>query len=115
MRFVAALLLLPLAGCFCTNEARWGLIVRVHDGSGTPINTATITVVDGDYTDTITYFDLGEPGAYYGAAEHEGTVHVTIAAPGFETVELDGVEIEQHHDACQHVITTSRDVEMVAI
>lgn len=91
----------------CTAVYAYGLTVHLKDAStGAKITNATLTLVDGDYSEVMTTF---EAGTYIGAGERGGRYTLTAAAPGYETRVIDNILITE--DIC-HVIGISLDVEL---
>lgn len=85
----------------CTTEGRFGLNVTVRDAQG-PVCGATVTAVDGDYSETLmTFGGAGVPACpYTGAAERAGTYTITVVS-GARSKTVTGVVVG--HDEC-HVI-----------
>jgi len=111
MRFlILATLLLsgPVAcgGGACTADARAGLSVSVVDsGTLARVCTATVTVTDGSYSETLGMSvpppeDGGPPCFYYGAFERAGTYAVDARAEGRES-RVTGIVVTK--DDC-HVV-----------
>ena len=122
MKFIGALsvLTLFLVGCppvmdpvICTEIFVFGLNVTVTDGNGDPVPSATLTLVEGDYTEIMTEIDpMGQSGVYVGAGERAGTYSLTIEAKGFNTVTLDEITIDA--DVC-HVIPVELVLSLSAL
>ena len=112
-----ALLSLLLAGLpftFCQNDgiictAEWvsGVTVNLTDAAtGEPITGATLTLTEGDYTET-----MENPGSgfYSGAGERPGTYTLTIGATGYESQTRTDLVV---HDAPCHVIPVELDIAL---
>ena len=70
-------------GAACTTEYRWGVNLTIRDArTQQPITTATATLVDGAYRETITLQSFAT--SYLGAGEREGTYTLTVTAPGYQ-------------------------------
>jgi hypothetical protein len=99
---------LLLSGCAdmgCDAVAYSGVGVSVTDrATGQPITTATVTLRDGDYVEVLT-----ENESYTGAWERPGDYEITVDAPGYQTVVLEDVVVEQGD--C-HVVSVQKSVAM---
>ncbi len=72
-------------GGACTTQYVWGVVLTLRDArTQQPINTATVTLVDGSYREELTMPLF--PDAYYGAGEREGTYTITVSAPGYQPI-----------------------------
>ena len=73
------------AGGFCTDLYAYGLNVTVSDGSTfQPVCDATVTAVDGEYTETLMPLPASSSScAYVGAGERPGTYTVTASKSGY--------------------------------
>ena len=77
---------LSLPGCLetqaCTTEFRFGVNVTVRNANGgAPVVGATVTIVEGTYSETLS--PIGPAGSYAGAGEREGGYTLSVSAPGF--------------------------------
>lgn len=106
-------ILVLVGGCFvlpggivCTEQFVYGVNVSVSDENGDAVTGATLTLTDGDYTETMDEISDGE---YVGAGERAGTYSLTVEAAGFESVTIDDIEVNA--DEC-HVLPESREVEL---
>ncbi len=93
-------------GIACTQIYVYGLNVSVTDENGDPVAGATLTLSDGNYSETMME---GQPGQYVGAGERSGIYSLTIEAAGFQTMQIDNIVVTR--DIC-HVIPVSREVEL---
>lgn len=115
-----SLVTLFLVGCpsvmdpvICTAEFVFGLNVTVTDGNGDPVPGATLTLVEGDYTEIMMEIDAaGQPGVYVGVGERAGTYSLTIRADGFDRVTIDEITIDA--DEC-HVIPVGLTLSLSAL
>lgn len=118
MRFLLAVLLipgLPFGDCLmdeqilCTLEFVYGVNVTVTDSAtGEPIEGATLTLTDGDYSEAME--DLSA-GSYAGAGERAGTYDLTIEAEGFDSALIENIVVES--DIC-HVVPVALDIALTA-
>ncbi len=100
-------------GVICTEIFAYGLNVTVTDGTGDPVSGATLTLVEGDYTEIMMEIDaIGQPGVYVGAGERAGTYSLTIEADAHETVTLDDIAVVA--DEC-HVIPVGLTLSLTAL
>ncbi len=100
-------------GVICTEIFAYGLNATVTDGNGDPVAGATLTLVEGDYTETMIEIDpMGQTGVYVGAGERAGTYSLTIEAEGFDTITLDDIAIDA--DEC-HVIPVGLTLSLTAL
>ena len=104
---------LPLAGCLtddggdvvCTEIFVSGVNATVTNAdTGGVIEGVTLTLTEGDYTETM--MELS-PGNYAGAGERAGTYTLTVEAEGFETQTIEDIVVDA--DEC-HVIPVSETV-----
>ena len=115
-----SLVTLFLLGCpavmdpvICTEIFVFGLNVTITDGNGDSVSGATLTLVEGDYTEIMMEIDpMGQSGVYVGAGERAGTYSLTIEADGFDTVTLDDIPIDA--DVC-HVIPVELVLSLTAL
>ncbi len=117
---IVPLLLLSLAACgaaapdevVCTMQAVAGLNIRAQDAvSQAPLCNAVVTADDGT-GDPERLEKLGEPDCVYaGAWEREGTYAVTVTAPGYRPVTLEGLVVSAGE--C-HVTPVQRTVNLEA-
>lgn len=92
---------------FCTEIYVYGLTVNVTDAdTDEPLAGAVLTLVDGDYEETMMAFPSG---GYVGAGERAGTYVLTVAADGYLTQTIEDIAIDE--DEC-HVIPVTRDVAL---
>ena len=71
-------------GLACTDIYVFGLNVTVKDdATGTPICDATVTAVDGAYTETLQVQAFGGDCTYAGAGERAGNYTITATKSGF--------------------------------
>jgi len=99
----------PLAGSsdlVCTEVFVYGLTVTLTDDNGVPITGATLTLTDGNYSETLQEL---ENGVYVGAGERAGTYTLAIAADGYMPVTVEHIVVNA--DEC-HVIPVARDVSL---
>lgn len=89
---------------FCTTEVKAGLNVSVHliqSSSSIPISDGvTVVATDGNYTETLQFFDAQNP-IFYGAYERTGTYTITVSKPGRRTYVSQPIVLTR--DIC-HVI-----------
>lgn len=106
---------LALCGCgligddgrVCTALYAYGISVNITDGTtGEPVTDATLTLIDGDYSETMQPFPSG---GYAGAGERQGTYTLVIEVPGVPVETIDEIAVD--HDGC-HVIGVAFDVEV---
>ena len=117
---LVSLVALLLVGCppvmdpvVCTEIFVLGLNVTITDGHGDPVAGATLTLVEGDCTETMIEIDaMGQTGVYVGAGERAGTYSLTIEAEGFDTITLDDIAIDA--DEC-HVIPVGLTLSLTAL
>lgn len=100
--------IIPGDGIVCTEIFVYGLNVTVTDVNGNPIAGATLTLTDGDYTETMEEIRDGE---YVGAGERAGTYTMRVDADGFVTQTITDIVIDE--DEC-HVIPVAREVTLTA-
>ena len=95
----------------CTDEARAGLTITVVDAwNGRIPIPATITLTDGNYTETVGPDTIGgEPGLYAAAWERPGVYDIQVSSPGYDLVTVQDVEVRA--DEC-HVITEQLEVPL---
>lgn len=95
----------------CTDEAVAGITAYVIDStSGDPICDATVTLVDGSYTETAREISPDSGNCYYaGAFERAGTYDVNVSAPNKNDVTDANVVVSQ--GAC-HVLPQTVTIEM---
>jgi len=86
----------------CTEEARAGLNVTVSLGAMSSITGEGVTVVakDGNYTETLTYFNAQDP-IFSGAYERSGNYILTVSKEGYQTYTSGVISVKR--DEC-HVI-----------
>ncbi len=77
----------------CDLSLRFGLNVTVQASDQTPICDATVTAVDGTYTETLMPLPGGDC-AYVGAGERAGTYRIRAEKTGFMAAERAGVVVE---------------------
>lgn len=117
-RKIQMLLLVSIAslaaeGCFrifdgvvCTEIFVYGVNVTVTDENGDPVSGATLTLTEGDFSETMEELRAGE---YVGAGERAGAYTLTVEAAGFEPVAVDDIVVDA--DEC-HVIPVTRLVSL---
>ncbi len=105
---------LAAAGCFpildgtiCTDDFRAGVNVTVTDENGDPISGATLTLTEGDFSETME--ESSRAGEYFGAGERAGAYTLTVEAVGFEPVVVDDIVVDE--DEC-HVIPVAQEVSL---
>ena len=109
---LGTIMMIPFDGCkngggICTAVFVYGVNVELTDATnGTPIEGATITLVDGDYMETME--DLGM-GSYAGAGERAGTYTLLAEADGFDDVMMEDIVVTA--DVC-HVTPVSLSIAM---
>ncbi len=114
MRTISAVVGITLAGCtlggpnggvVCTDIFVYGVNVTVTDAeSGDPVSGATLTLTEGDFSETLIEINAG---AYAGAGERAGTYTLTVDASDFVSQTIQSIVVTE--DEC-HVIPVSRDV-----
>lgn len=127
MRKNALLLLIVVAGCgsneevpgtpapnvICTMEARSAITVEIVDTSTgqTPRGVTTLTVRDGDYTETATIDgNMANAANTMGVAyERAGSYRVTVSNPNYGVWERENVRVTR--DEC-HVQTVRLRAEL---
>ena len=72
-----------------------------------PISDATLTLTEGDYTETM--MELSE-GNYAGAGERAGTYTLTVEADGFGTQTIEDIFVDA--DEC-HVTPVTQDISLI--
>lgn len=93
----------------CTAVVLPGVVVQVVNAdTGAAVTNATVTLVEGDYTESL----LGYEGSHRGAEERPGTYTLTVMADGYETATVSNLVVTA--DVC-HVITVYRDIELQPI
>ncbi|PKA83030.1 hypothetical protein ATE92_1176 [Ulvibacter sp. MAR_2010_11] len=88
---------------FCTEEFVYGLQVTVRDANTSAVLTAgevTVTVTDGNYSETLEFFDT----VFLGAGERAGNYIITISGSNYQTFNSNTVTVSRTEDDC-HVIT----------
>lgn len=89
---------------FCTTEVKAGLnvsVLLVESSSSIPISDGvTVVATDGNYTETLQFFDAQNP-IFYGAYERAGTYTLTVTKPGRRTYVSQPIVLTR--DIC-HVI-----------
>ena len=104
---------LAVASCFeseaCTLSIEPGVVVEIRDvADGTPIAaTASATVMDGSYQDSLRLYDGSLTRA--GADEREGTYAVQVLHPGYVPWERTGVRVR---DTGCHVDTVTLQADL---
>ena len=92
---------------FCTQICVYGLSVNLTDAdTSDPVSGAVLTLVDGDYTETMQETD---PGRYVGAGERAGTYSLTVQAEGYADTQIEEITLDE--DEC-HVIPQTRDISL---
>jgi hypothetical protein len=108
---------LPFTGCpiyddggvICTEIFVYGLNVTVTDAAtGGVIEGATLTLTEGDFTETMMEVN---PGDYVGAGERAGTYILTVEAEGYATQTVEDITIDA--DEC-HVIPVTENVALTS-
>jgi len=99
---------IPCGGVVCTEVYVYGMNVAVIDVSNNPITGAILTLMDGDYSETMEELAAGE---YAGAGERAGTYTLKVEADGFVTQTIRDIVIDA--DEC-HVIPVAREVTLTA-
>jgi hypothetical protein len=89
----------------CTASFVNGIVITLKDPGGAPICDATITAVDGTYSETL---KAGPGCTYTGAGERAGVYDVTIEKSGFKT---QMIQIGVTKDEC-HVHTEQRNLTL---
>lgn len=106
------------AGCAidetsCTTEYRFGVNVTVRDArDGSAVTNATVRIVDGTYTETLTQPAL--QGSYAGAGERAGTYTLTVTAPGFQPAAPRTLTVGRTADGC-HVQGVSVTIDLTPL
>ncbi len=78
-------------GAPCTNLYAYGVNVTLTNAvTGAPIDNATLTLTEGDYTETM---QLVPTGDYVGAGERAGTYTLTASAPGFQPQTINNIVV----------------------
>jgi len=101
-----------IAGCpavqpsnpVCTEVFVYGLTATVTDEDGAPIEGATLTLTEGNYSETLE--GIGG-GTYIGAGERAGTYSLTVEAEAFAPETIERIVVDE--DEC-HVIPVERNV-----
>ncbi len=90
---------LPFATCTrnsddgqpCTDLYAYGVSVQLTNAdTGQPIENATLTLQDGDYTEVMQLIPTGD---YVGAGERAGTYTLTVTAPGFQPQTINNIVV----------------------
>lgn len=100
---------LSLAGCkspsdplICTAIGVFAIVVTVLDGaSNQRICDATVTAVEGSFSQELRGLTAGTDCAYSGPLERAGVYEVRVAKPGYEPTSMTNVRVTA--DEC-HVI-----------
>ena len=119
MRWILALSAVLILGCplpplfpdddvFCTEVFVYGVNLSLADSSGAPISGATVTLTEGEFSETME--DVGA-GSYVGAGERAGTYEMQVEAEGFTGQTISGITVNE--DVC-HVIPVVREVTLTA-
>ena len=117
MRNLIALLTLtglPFTGCpidgggtICTLQFVYGVNATVtHADTGEVIEGATLTLTEGEYSETMQELS---PGNYAGAGERAGSYTLTVEADGFDTQTIEDIVIDA--DEC-HVIPVAENIAL---
>ena len=113
--FAAATCLLA-AGCalypnppVCTEIFVYGLNVTVTDGNGDPVPGATLTLVEGNFSEVMVEI-RPEEGEYVGAGERAGTYTLIVEAEGYDTATIENIVVNA--DEC-HVIPVLRETTLM--
>jgi hypothetical protein len=106
---LVAALGLPACSNHCTDQAVFGIVVRLTaQTGGAAITGADVEAVEGSYVEKLV--DNGD-GTYDGATERAGTYTVTINASGYMPLTVQPVEVKPGD--C-HVVTKTVDVQLTA-
>jgi hypothetical protein len=109
-RALCALLAAPLVHCgedrspvACAAYAVAGLGVSVLDAAtGSPVCDATVTAIDGAYSEQLS----GAACSFSGAYERPGSYLIRATRPGFRPSEVRGVRVVMGAGECPHVEQT---------
>jgi len=93
-------------GPVCTEIYVYGVNVTVTDENGDPVSGATLTLVEGEFSEVMEEIRPGE-GEYVGAGERAGTYTLIVEADGYDTATIENIAVNA--DEC-HVIPVSREV-----
>ena len=96
----------------CSDSIEPGINIQVFDAQrGTGIDHATLTLTEGEYTETLMW--LGWPsGAYSGADERAGVYTLTVEADGYVSQTIEEIGIGLTEDGC-HVATVNLTVNLI--
>jgi len=93
----------------CPTVAASGLSVDVtNDATGQPLCEATVTAIEGSYSETL----VANGCRYFGAWERPGTYAVRVAATGFASKTIADVRVEMGSGQCPHVQETQLSVSL---
>lgn len=99
-----ATLIDPIA---CTALYAYGVSATVTDQeTGSPIDDATLTLIDGAYQEDMQSYQNGE---FVGAGERAGTYTLTASAPGYQSQTIENIDVTA--DVC-HVHGVHIEIEL---
>jgi len=97
-------------GVICTDIFVYGLNATLTDSEGNPVTGATLTLSQGDFTETMMEWDAAtSPGVYVGAGERAGTYTLSIEGDGFDPATVNDIVVTA--DEC-HVIPVNLTVPL---
>ncbi|MDP3946602.1 MAG: carboxypeptidase-like regulatory domain-containing protein [Lutibacter sp.] len=94
----------------CTEEARAALNITVKNAVTNQVlgNGITVTAKDGNYTETLEFFDVNNP-VFSGAWERAGTYIITVSGVGYIIFVSESITVTA--DEC-HVIPQQLQVSL---
>jgi hypothetical protein len=92
----------------CTEEYVYGLTITVFDASNQQLigETATVTAIDGSYTEEFMFFTE----SFSGAGERAGNYIIVVTAEGYETYTTQTINLLENE--C-HVIPQSFQIQLI--